>query len=110
MLGLVGIAVAACSATGRQEEPPSKATGFDPAKEDHSALALSEGQRIFRFETFGDEEFWTDKARLHEVVAQSVSPALALKVGLKVDADAILPTSPQRSRAARSISRARRRR
>jgi hypothetical protein len=34
------IAVAARSATGRQEEPPSKATGFDPAKEDHSPQTL----------------------------------------------------------------------
>jgi mono/diheme cytochrome c family protein len=50
---------------------------------------VSEGQRVFRFETFGDEEFWTDKARMHEVVRQSVSPTMALKVGLKVDAEAI---------------------
>ena len=28
------------------------------------------GQRVFRFETFGDEQFWTDKLKLHEVVAQ----------------------------------------
>jgi mono/diheme cytochrome c family protein len=50
---------------------------------------ISEGKEVFRFETFGDEEFWTDKARMHEVVSQSVSPATALKVGLKVDVDAI---------------------
>src|SRR6185503_10561017 len=49
----------------------------------------SEGQRIFRHETFGNEKFWTDTARMHEVVQSSVSPALALKVGLKVDAAAI---------------------
>jgi cytochrome c5 len=54
-----------------------------------SPQTLAEGQRIFRFETFGDEQFWTDTARMHEVVQKSVSPATALKVGLKVDADAI---------------------
>jgi len=53
------------------------------------------GQRIFREDTFGDEQFWTDTARMHEVVQSSVSPTLALKVGLKVDADAIPPAVAQ---------------
>lgn len=75
----------------RPREPAGEPTGSGPAKDDHSPRTLAEGQRIFRFETFGDEEFWTDKARLHEVVEQSVSPAMALKVGLKVDADEIPP-------------------
>jgi mono/diheme cytochrome c family protein len=51
--------------------------------------SLDEGKRIFRFETFGDEQFWTDTARMHEVVQKSVSPKTALSVGLKVDAEAI---------------------
>ena len=50
---------------------------------------VGEGRRIFRFETFGDEQFWTDTARMHEVVQKSVSPKTALSVGLKVDAEAI---------------------
>jgi mono/diheme cytochrome c family protein len=50
-----------------------------------------EGREIFRFDTFGDEAFWTDTLRMHEVV-QGVSPATALAVGLKVDLDA-LPAS-----------------
>lgn len=49
----------------------------------------TEGQRIFRHETFGNEQFWTDTARMHEVVQSAVSPNTALKVGLKVDAAAI---------------------
>src|SRR5262245_17793808 len=60
-----------------------------PAPEKPSPQQLSDGQRIFRFETFGDEAFWSDQLRLHEVVQQSVSPSVALKVGLKVDAGAI---------------------
>jgi len=59
-----------------------------------------EGQRIFRFDTFGDEVFWTDTLRMHEVVegaalggvGAGVNPATALAVGLKVDLDA-LPAS-----------------
>jgi mono/diheme cytochrome c family protein len=59
----------------------------------------TEGQRIFRFDTFGDEQFWTDTARMHEVVQSAVSPNLALKVGLKVDADAIPPEVAQAIKA-----------
>src|SRR5215216_3043167 len=52
---------------------------------------VDQGQQIFRFDTFGDEQLWTDTLRLHEVIQSSVSPATALGVGLKVDATA-LPT------------------
>jgi hypothetical protein len=54
-----------------------------------SAGSIAEGRHIFRFDTFGDEQFWTDTLRLHEVVQMSVDPTTALKVGLKVDADAL---------------------
>jgi mono/diheme cytochrome c family protein len=49
------------------------------------------GKEIFRFDTFGDEKFWTDTLRMHEVIETSVSPLTALSVGLKVDADALPP-------------------
>jgi hypothetical protein len=47
-----------------------------------------DGRAIFRFDTFGDEQLWTDVLRMHEVLP-TVSPATALSVGLKVDADAL---------------------
>ena len=50
-----------------------------------------DGKTIFRFDTFGDEQLWTDTLRLHEVIQSSVSPATALAVGLKVDSDALPP-------------------
>jgi mono/diheme cytochrome c family protein len=53
--------------------------------------APDDGQRIFRFDTFGNEKLWTDTLRLHEVVQKSVDPTTALKVGLKVDADVLPP-------------------
>src|SRR5437870_10255797 len=49
---------------------------------------LFDGQRIFRFDTFDDEAFWTDTLRMHQVV-QGVSPKTALAVGLKVDVAAL---------------------
>jgi len=48
-----------------------------------------QGQQIFRFDTFGDEQLWTGTLRMHEVIQSSVSPATALAVGLKVDATAL---------------------
>jgi mono/diheme cytochrome c family protein len=49
-----------------------------------------DGQEIFRFDTFDDEQLWTDTLRLHEVV-QTLTPAAALGLGLKVDVDALPP-------------------
>jgi hypothetical protein len=47
-----------------------------------------EGKAIFRFETFGDEQLWTDVLRMHEVIP-AVDPTTALDVGLKVDVEAL---------------------
>jgi hypothetical protein len=52
---------------------------------------IAQGQEIFRFDTFGNETFWTDTLRLHEVIGSSVDPTTALSVGLKVDVDALPP-------------------
>ena len=54
-----------------------------------SPESLEAGRDIFRFDTFGDEKFWTDTLRMHEVIQGGVTPAVALSVGLKVDADAL---------------------
>ena len=53
----------------------------------HGQLAR-DGQAIFRFDTFGDEQLWTDVLRMHEVIP-TVDPATALAVGLKVDVEAL---------------------
>ena len=50
----------------------------------------NQGQHIFRFDTFGDEQLWTTVLRMHEAIA-TVSPATALAVGLKVDLEALPP-------------------
>jgi mono/diheme cytochrome c family protein len=44
-----------------------------------------QGQRIFRDDTFGSEVYWTDTARLHELVQKEIQPLEALSLGLKVD-------------------------
>jgi hypothetical protein len=71
--------------------------GFDDVVESNARRMLDEGRRIFRHDTFGDEDFWGGQLRLHEAIAgevhggvgPGVSPATALGVGLKVDSDAL---------------------
>ena len=47
-----------------------------------------DGQTIFRFDTFGSEQLWTDVLQMQKAI-ETVSPATALSVGLKVDSDAL---------------------
>ena len=63
-------------------------TGADSTS--NSGRDRLDGQAIFRFDTFGDEQLWTDVLRMHEVIP-TVSPATALSVGLKVDSEALPP-------------------
>jgi hypothetical protein len=46
------------------------------------------GREIFRFDTFGDEQLWTDTLRMHTVVP-TLTPRAALGLGLKVDVEAL---------------------
>jgi mono/diheme cytochrome c family protein len=67
------------------------ACGSDDHPRDPNPALVAQGRQIFRFDTFGDEAQWTDKLRLHEVIAAAVDPTTALAVGLKVDAEALPP-------------------
>src|SRR5436305_9025094 len=93
-LSLVSLAalLAACA------DPPSPTTpanGAAPPLEGRLAAGPlhvpARGRYISRHWTFGDEAFWTDTLRLNEVVEAAVSPATALAVGLKVDAERLPP-------------------
>ncbi|MGE5795519.1 MAG: hypothetical protein ACM34N_01980 [Ignavibacteria bacterium] len=63
----------------------------------HAQQMIEEGRQIFRYDTFGSEEFWGDALQLHKAIAGEknggvgggVSPKTALSVGLKVDVDAL---------------------
>jgi hypothetical protein len=48
-----------------------------------------DGKTIFRHDTFGSEQLWTDVLQMQHVISSSVSPATALSVGLKVDSEAL---------------------
>jgi len=97
---LVAIMAASVLHGQPQERSPSSTTrpsGYDRQIQDNAARMLKEGQQIFRFDTFGSEDFWGGKLRLHEAIAgeklggvgKGVSPKAALALGLKVDAEAL---------------------
>jgi mono/diheme cytochrome c family protein/cytochrome c5 len=67
------------------------ACGDDDGPTEPDPQQLEDGKQIFRFDTFGNETFWTDSLRIHEVIQTAVSPEAALAVGLKVDAGALPP-------------------
>ncbi|MEO7524521.1 MAG: hypothetical protein ABIT58_10525 [Ferruginibacter sp.] len=52
-------------------------------------VLVQQGQQVFRYETFGDESFWTDVLQMNKVIESAVTPNVALSVGLKVDATAL---------------------
>jgi hypothetical protein len=61
----------------------------DPGEDEDGGGVAFDGLHVFRHDTFGDERFWTDELRMHEVIASAVDPTTALAVGLKVDSDAL---------------------
>jgi hypothetical protein len=63
--GVVALAVA-CGGNGPSEPAPP-----DPA-------LAEQGKEIFRFDTYGNETFWTDTLRMHEVIQAAVDPVTAL--------------------------------
>ena len=68
--------------------PATRAEQTVATSQPEHAERHQDGQAIFRFDTFGDEQLWTDVLRMHEVLP-AVDPATALAVGLKVDVDAL---------------------
>ena len=82
----------ACTRNPDSTDMPRPALNASPSNIDDGPLDPSlvlRGKEIFRFDTFGNEVYWTDTLRMHEVIEGKVSPATALKFGLKVDADAL---------------------
>jgi len=70
---------------------------YDEAAAAQAKRYLAEGRDIFRFDTFGSEDFWGGQLKVHQAIAgeanggigPGVSPKKALELGLKVDIDAI---------------------
>jgi hypothetical protein len=80
-----GLAITQCAKENHNHIPPEQ-----------PALVV-DGKQIFRYDDFEDDDFWSGLLHLDKAIAGAanggygtgVSPATALSVGLKVDADAL---------------------
>lgn len=106
VLGLCLALAAAVVVTTTSGQPPQHATRIRrhpgprrelPSEPPRGLSLEAQGQRIFRYDTFGDEAFWGDTLRLHEAVS-GLTPRQALGLGLKVDADSLPPQLRQQLR------------
>lgn len=94
--GLVHFTATGLSQSNRDQAPK---TGFDQQIGENAQQMIKQGKQVFRYDTFGDEVYWTDKLKLQKAIAggklggvgPGVSPKTALAVGLKVDMDALPP-------------------
>src|SRR5436189_5420540 len=81
----------------QQTTSSQKMNEFDSRIGRNAQQMLEQGRQIFRYDTFGDEGWWSDKLKLHRAIAGAklggvgpgLSPKVALSVGLKVDMDAL---------------------
>src|SRR5688572_18320625 len=101
LAAILFVAALLVTITGRLGAQPSTAFvrpgSFDETIQNTSGELFRRGQQIFRFDTFGDERFWSDTLKLHLAIAggsnggvgPGVGPAAALAAGLKVDVDMI---------------------
>jgi hypothetical protein len=101
---LAGLAAVACAALIIVKVTQAAPSPFDPGQTtlDASLVQSSQetllaGRRTFRFDTFGDEDYWGGTLQLHRAIegarfggtGAGISPRTALALGLKVDVDAL---------------------
>ncbi len=89
----IGVVIAACyapvlfaaSSNIKADGPRNSGTIHSHKRGDAKA-----GRDVFRFETFGDEGFWTDAARMPQGMMQSkITPLQLLDSGVQMDSEAI---------------------
>ena len=92
---LSAAAAAALVLSCAKTQPSGQA--FESQTSRNADRMLAEGMKTFRFDTFGSETFWGDRLHLHQAISgeklggvgPGISPNQALKLGLKVDVDAV---------------------
>lgn len=97
LLLILVVAVLVGAIRAQAQQRPKDLQGFDAQISSNAQQMFEEGRRIFRFETFGDEVYWSDTLKLHRAIAGAknggvgpgLSPKAALAAGLKVDMDAL---------------------
>lgn len=100
VLALGGTVALAYQATAGPPAAKPATVQKTPSAGDNAQAMVKEGRHTFRYDTFGDQQFWGGTLQLHDAIAGEanggvgggVSPKTALAVGLKVDVER-LPAS-----------------
>ena len=93
---IISMSLIQCTNSTSAQTSAAKKEREDPIS-DNAKQMLAEGKQTFRFETFGDETYWTDAVQLNKAISgeknggvgAGLSPKSALGAGLKVDMDVI---------------------
>ena len=102
-----GAAMALCtllalSACGGDSGSGGETTANAPQQRDAAPTAVDRGREIFRFETFGNQGFWTSAMRLPQGIEDSgMTPLQALEMGLNINTAAL---EPQQAEALRNAA------
>ena len=94
LLMVMGALLFNFSAISKTPTKHTRAHGRVPAT---NVKLFNKGKRVFRFDTFGDQQFWSGALQLEKAiegaknggVGPGLSPKAALAAGLKVDANAL---------------------
>jgi cytochrome c5 len=97
LIAISAIALGANSVSASDRDDDRHDTSADFFTDVQAVKKIREGRELFRFATFGSEDFWGGALGLHEAIAgranggtgPGVSPTTALSVGLKVDVSAL---------------------
>ena len=101
-----GAAMALCtllalSACGGDSGSGGETTANAPQQRDAAPTAVDRGREIFRFETFGNQGFWTSAMRLPQGIEDSgMTPLRALEMGLNINTAALAPQQAEALRNA----------
>jgi len=90
------LALTACGG-GSSDDPVAS----QPQQRDAEPSAVDRGRDIFRFETFGNQGFWTSAMRLPQGIEDSgLTPLRALRMGLNINTAALEPRQLEALRGA----------
>jgi cytochrome c1 len=97
MLSVVGLLLTRARTSANATNQSATTDSYERQVQANAENLFDEGRHTFRFDTFGDEAFWGDTLKLHLAIEGSnlggvgpgISPNSALKLGLKVDEDAL---------------------
>ena len=91
---LSGFGCSSSKETTQMQKPhaPSDGPEFTGNPHPHQTGNPISGKEVYRFETFGNEGFWTDAARLPKGMTDAkFTPKQALEAGLQIDIEAVEP-------------------